>query len=149
MQNTVNQDYMRIEIATLVKDLEIISSDKGKFNIPVLMTNKDTTTVVSSNSNIVNTSSKKKSKIDINDYIELSVPIAFKMFFTENKYIPKGTRFLVTFVGANVNDARIVGIYDSEPCNNLLYSYYELQEKVKDLTSKVERLESISSNNNK
>jgi hypothetical protein len=67
-------------------------------------------TIMINRSNIMNTdlswlsTSKMVSEITLDLYIPRYVVSDYP-----NKYIPKGTKFLVTFVGGNINNVQIIG----------------------------------------
>ena len=113
--NNFNTDYMRTEIAVLQEDVS--SSDPGycNFTIPVLMT-EDTVAVVSvNNANILNrrNGNLKASSINLNNTIELYIPRYLLTAYTQtNDTIPKGTKFIVSLVGGDPNQAKIIGVYD-------------------------------------
>ena len=143
--NAVNLDYMRIEIATLLEPVKLKNPVKGKFKIPVIMTKDDVTTISTSTRNISNKSpgAARSSSIKSNNYIEIDIPMCFRFFFNDKKKIPKDTKFLVAFIGANVNDAKIIGIYDTEEYEEFVFSYFELQKKFKEVVKRLKALEAI------
>lgn len=119
--NEINQDNFRVEIATLAEDITI---DKdaikktvtGKFRIPVLMTNDTVANVQTSNKNVLNrtNSSLKGSSMNLNNTISLTIPKEYIMCYKGSK-IPKDSKFMVSFVSANVNDIKIIGRYGGDP----------------------------------
>ena len=110
--NNLNIDHLRIEIAYLQE--EILSSDppkRAKFKIPVIMTEDRVTSLKTSNKNILNRSNGNisGSPINLDNTIELEVPLEYTFFYGAEK-IPKDTRFLVTFVGGNVNSNMLAAL---------------------------------------
>lgn len=110
--NMLDKERLRTEIAILQEDVPSNNPGIAKFKIPILITE-------SINGHIsitANTSFGKRSKsniISINseDTIKLRIPTEYTYFYGA-KIVPAGTRFIVTFVGANVNDIKIIGRYD-------------------------------------
>lgn len=115
------QDFKYNEIATVLEDFEYRS--KGKFFI-----NSITPLISSSSpfndkkgkkttSNIINYSAKLAiTSYTISNYVLLSVP---EYMLTSNiltvineiSIIKKGTKFIITFVGGDINKPRIIGVY--------------------------------------
>ena len=136
--NNLNIDHLRIEIAYLQE--EILSSDppkRAKFKIPVIMTEDRVTSLKTSNKNILNRSNGNisGSPINLDNTIELEVPLEYTFFYGAEK-IPKDTRFLVTFVGGNVNDIKIIGRYDSAVSNEL-QSFITISQQLESSTSDI------------
>ena len=94
-QSYLENDNLRIEYAILQEKIQAFIPTYGKFKVPAIMETK----------NAVGNSSGD----DI--YIELYVPYEYT-FAWGSEWIPKGTRFLVASIGANLNDMRVVGRYD-------------------------------------
>lgn len=111
--NALYYDGGRIEIAVLQEDLDAKTAGWAKFKIPVVMTQDTVARVSASNFNILNKRNTTLSSayINIENMIDLYVPQEYT-YFTGLETIPAGTRFLVCFVGNNINDARIIGRYD-------------------------------------
>lgn len=112
-QNFLNIDNLRLEIAILQEDIPSQSPSVHKFKIPVISTGEK---IGSFNIN-QNTFNKKILKSSINkttfdSTIELRVPKEYTVFYGAD-VIPKGTRFIVAFIGGNINDIKIIGRYDS------------------------------------
>ena len=149
--NEINQDNMRTEIATLDEDIildeeSISKTIKGKFKIPVIMTTDTVASVQTSNKNVLNrnNSNLKGSSMNLNNTISLVIPKEYIMFYNGTK-IPKGSKFLVSFVSANVNDIKIIGRYDGDKTDsddtsdNLLSSYIKLLKEIDERLKKVEQ----------
>ena len=79
-------DHLRIEIAILQEDIKSFLPSIGKFKIPTLTENSD-------------------------EIIEIYVPMEYTYFWGE-QWVPKGTKFLVAMVAANINDLHLIGRYD-------------------------------------
>ena len=119
--NNLDINHLRIEIAYLQEEIESANPPtKAKFKIPVIMTEDRVTSLVTSNKNILNRSNGNisGSPIHLDNTIELPVPLEYTYFYGADK-VPKDTRFLVAFVGANVNDIKIIGRYDSARSNEI------------------------------
>lgn len=119
--NNLDINHLRIEIAYLQEEIESANPPtKAKFKIPVIMTEDRVTSLVTSNKNILNRSNGNisGSPIHLDNTIELPVPLEYTYFYGADK-VPKGTRFLVAFVGANVNDIKIISRYDSAQSNEI------------------------------
>ena len=148
--NNLNIDHLRIEIAYLQE--EILSSDppkRAKFKIPVIMTEDRVTSLKTSNKNILNRSNGNisGSPINLDNTIELEVPLEYTFFYAAEK-IPKETRFLVTFVGGNVNDIKIIGRYDSAVSNEL-QSFITISQQLESSTSDINNIKNtVESVNN-
>ena len=148
--NNLNIDHLRIEIAYLQE--EILSSDppkRAKFKIPVIMTEDRVTSLKTSNKNILNRSNGNisGSPINLDNTIELEVPLEYTFFYGAEK-IPKDTRFLVTFVGGNVNDIKIIGRYDSAVSNEL-QSFITISQQLESSTSDINNIKNtVESVNN-
>lgn len=111
--NYLDTDRMRIEIAVLQEDLDAKKAGWAKFVIPVIMTQDTVLRYTVSNTNILNkrNTTLSSSSVNIENMIDLYVPQEYT-YFSGVDIIPAGTKFLVCFVGANVNDAKIIGRYD-------------------------------------
>lgn len=99
--NNLYMDGLRTEIAILQEDVQSKNPGYAKFIIPVLMT---TTNV---DSLIINS---KNSSINLTNTINLYIPTQHTYFYNKD-IVPKGTKFIVTFVGGNINDIKIIGMY--------------------------------------
>lgn len=109
-----NIDQLRTELAVLQEDITDTSNPptRAKFKIPVLITDNTTGTMYTSNSNITNRSNNRVSSVTLDDTIELPLPKEHVVYYGKKK-MPAGTRFIITFVSANINDIRIIGRYDN------------------------------------
>lgn len=142
--NGVNLNNLRIEIATLIEAVPLVNPVQGKFQISVIMTQNSTAITTASTRNIQNKSAgaQKTATVQNTNYMLINIPMCFRVFFNNLSAIPVGTRFLVSFVGANVNDARIIGLYDTEVYTGFAYSYAQMQAEIESLKSRVSTLES-------
>lgn len=104
---------IRIEIAVALEDIDAESPGIVKFKIPVLQSGTDITTSYIDNRTLMNRTLaiSKMSNVTMDDFIELRVPKEYTVYYGK-PIIPKGTRFLVAFIGGNINDMRIIGRYD-------------------------------------
>lgn len=112
--NNFVPDNLRIEIAYLQEDIPSFIACKAKFKIPVIMTEGTVASLTTSNKNILNrrNGNLKGAPINLDDTIKLDVPLEY-IYFYGAPIVPKNTRFMVAFVGGNINDIKIVGRYDS------------------------------------
>ena len=126
--NNLNIDYLRTEIAILQEEIDAFNPpDKAKFIIPVIMTDRYNAVLAAGTSNILNKKNgniRTSSVLNIKNTINLNIPLEYTFSYGAD-IIPIGTRFIVAFVGANVNDIKIIGRYDSvntESRSNILDS---------------------------
>ena len=138
--NELNPDYLRLEIATLLKDVPLKSKIVGKFKINTVVQKYETNRKMTKTSNIYN-KNVSSATIESKDSIDIPIPVHMRIFFNNGKSIPKGTRFIVGFVGADINNARIIALYDQEPYGQA-YSYFQFIEEFKILRHKVAALDS-------
>lgn len=111
--NELYRDGLRTEIAILQEDVDAKCPGVAKFTIPVLMTESKVTTFVGYN-NIINNNRNANilnSSINLNNSIDLFIPTEYT-YFCGKDIVPKGTRFIVSFISSNINDIRIIGRYD-------------------------------------
>lgn len=110
-------DYGYTEVAIALEDFKY--TDQGKFFIPILIPTKEKGSPKKekkskgSTSYIVNYSSKHGiSDCEVCNYVELYVPtyIGHEIKDSSDK-IKKKTKFIVTFVGGELNNPRIIGLY--------------------------------------
>ena len=97
--NSFNKDNLRLEIAVLQEDIDPKNPGTARFKIPTLLTEDTVASIQTANTNI------RENTIDI------KVPLEYTYFY-DGYIIPKGTRFIVAYIGANVNDIKIIGRYD-------------------------------------
>lgn len=105
---------LRTEIAILQQDVPSNNPGTAKFKIPVIMTDDTVSRIVASGSkNIINRRNGNISGFSVNleNTISLRIPLEYTYFYGK-KIVPAGTKFLVTFVGGNINDIIIIGRYD-------------------------------------
>lgn len=104
------------EVAIALEDFYY--KGKGKFFIPVLFPeltsevpyNNDTSR--GSTSNIVNYNKRHGiSNVTVSNYLELSVPSYIgESLKDEYETIKKGTKFIVVFIGGEINNPKIIGV---------------------------------------
>ena len=114
-----DKDFSYTEMGIVLEDFNCYYS-KGKIYIPVLMPELSssapyrTTSKKPNTSNIVNYSSKHAvSSITRTNYIELKVPryIGAELEPIGSNIVYKGQRVLITFVGGEVNNPKVIGVY--------------------------------------
>lgn len=151
IQNNIREDNLRLEIAELIEpieDADVRNPCKGKFKININMPKAATGTITIPTNNVIN---KKKtgnvfgaSTITSTEYIEITIPEYIKVCMTgEKAEIPAGTKFIIGYPGANNNTPKIVGLYGIESFSNILYTFYETQLKLKQLTLRMIKLEKL------
>ena len=117
MQNQDNQSYMaqdnlRLEIAILQEDIKSQDPGSAKFKVPTIMTGDDVGYNCASSKNSANKDIYRcKSTVTYDDTITLKVPLEHTAFFGK-RIVPKGTKFIVAFIGGDINNIRIVGRYN-------------------------------------
>lgn len=109
----LNVDNMRIEIAILQEDIDAFEPTTAAFRVPAIMTENTVAFMSTANTNIINRSNGNigSSKINIDNNLSFFVPFEYTFAYGSNT-VPKGTKFLLAFIGANVNDGIIIGRYD-------------------------------------
>lgn len=112
--NELNIDNLRIEIAILQEEVIAANPGTAKFIIPAIMTSNSFGSIPISNSivNSTNDLSSDYNNISMDNTIRLKIPTEYTYFFN-GTVVPKGTKFLVSFVGGNINDIRIIARYDA------------------------------------
>ena len=110
----LNYDNLRIEIAICQEDIDANNPGIHKFIIPVLCTDDTCGSFYTPSTNIFNKNivNSGVSITNIDNFIDLRVPKEYTMFYGKD-IIPKGTRFIIAFIGGNINDIRIIGRYDN------------------------------------
>ena len=145
--NSLNIDNLRIEIAILNKKLSTKTQEPGEFKIPIIMTSDKKGIIHSPATNIRNasTAGNKGSSVNFTDTVTLQVPYYLRLFWGKS-YIPKGTKFLVSFTSGNINDGRIIGFYDQEFLQSYVYNYVQLEDKLTEIINLLNKhSDSISS----
>lgn len=110
--NELNIDNLRLEIAILLEDISK-KETYARFKIPVIMTEDNVSHVSSFGSkNVINKRNANISgySVNIENDIKLKVPLEY-IYFYDGDIIPAGTKFIVAFIGGNVNDIKIIGRY--------------------------------------
>lgn len=111
--NSFNKDNLRLEIAVLQEDIDPKNPGTARFKIPTLLTEDTIVSIQTTNTNIRNkvNGNLNTSGVNIENTIDIKVPLEYTYFY-DGHVIPKGTRFIVAYIGANVNDIKIIGRYD-------------------------------------
>lgn len=108
-----NLNNFRQEIAVLQEEINKYDPPSdAKFIIPALMGNLSTEkTIPNKSTNILNTKNNLGiTKTTTSNYITLAVPKEYVINYPK-KYVPKGTMFIVGFIGGDITTAKIVGRY--------------------------------------
>ena len=127
------QEQLRLEIAILEEDISATNPKTASFTIPALMTEQYKGKKYVNNYNVINknkTGTPSISTITIDNTIKLQVPKEYTKWYG-SIIIPKGTKFIVAFVGGNINSMRIIGRYDHPVSDNLEDYVYELPAATK------------------
>ena len=144
--NNLNSDYLRLEIAILQEEIDAFNPpNKAKFIIPVIMTDRYNAVLAAGTSNILNKKNgniRTASVLNIKNTVTLEIPLEYTFTYGADT-IPVGTRFIITFVGANVNDIKIVGRYDSanEVSSETLDIIKNIKSIIKDIYSNISRID--------
>lgn len=111
--NYFENDRLRTEIAILQEDILAIAPGTAKFKIPAIMTEDVVAHISTGNKNILNkrNGNLSASAVNVKNTISLKVPLEYTYFYG-SEIVPAGTRFIVAFIGANINDIKIIGRYD-------------------------------------
>ena len=111
--NSFNKDNLRLEIAVLQEDRDPKNPGTARFKIPTLLTEDTIVSIQTTNTNIRNkvNGNLNTSGVNIENTIDIKVPLEYTYFY-DGYIIPEGTRFIVAYIGANVNDIKIIGRYD-------------------------------------
>lgn len=111
--NSFNKDNLRLEIAILQEDIDPKNPGTARFKIPTLLTEDTVAGIQTANTNIRNkiNGNLNTSGVNIENTIDIKIPLEYTYFY-DGYVIPKGTRFIVAYIGANVNDIKIIGRYD-------------------------------------
>lgn len=112
-QTYLDQDNLRLEIAILQEDVKSQDPGEANFKIPAIMTGEKIGTVYTPTKNSANKKIYKgaATKTTFDDEITLKIPLEYTAFFGK-RIVPKGTKFIVAFIGGDINNIRIVGRYD-------------------------------------
>lgn len=114
MQNSTFLDVndLRLEIAILQENINSQKSGTYKFKIPAIITTNNVSTIYTRANNLANKNALKSTATmtQFDDCIDLYVPLEHIVFYNGD-IVPAGTKFIVGFVGGNVNDAKIISRY--------------------------------------
>lgn len=108
-------DALRMEIAILQEDINSQNPGVAKFKIPVLVPSINNETIYTNGKNIINKNRIGTASLgytNVTDILTLKVPKEYTVFYGAD-IVPKGTRFIVAFIGGNINDIKIISRYDS------------------------------------
>jgi phage replication-related protein YjqB (UPF0714/DUF867 family) len=107
--NIMSIDNLRLEIAILQEDIQSKNPGYANFIIPAILPNPNAFTAGVNNSNILNRSNNLSGvELNMNANIKLKVPTEYT-YFSDEDTISAGAKFIVAFVGGNINDAQIIG----------------------------------------
>lgn len=136
-----NDSGLRIEIAILQEELDAFVPKTAKFRIPCLMTENIVSNYSTSGANIVNRRNGNlgASTVSVNNTVELYVPYEFTFAYGD-RTIPKDTKFIIAFIGANINDAKVIGRYNES--KNATIST-NLSEYIKEIILLDKRLQEV------
>lgn len=113
-------DFTRLEIAELREDVNKYHPGVHPFYIQALMPDQpiidEPTPKPNKVSNLINDKTTKPliitDEITMGSNIMIPLPREYTLGYP-NKWIPKGTRFLIAFIGRDVNNPKIVGRVDN------------------------------------
>lgn len=123
-----SDETLRVEIAILQEDISATNPKTASFTIPALMTEQYKGRKYVNNYNVINknrTGTPSISTITIDNTVKLYVPKEYTKWYG-SIIVPKGTKFIVAFVGGDINSMRIIGRYDKPVSENLEDYVYEL-----------------------
>lgn len=115
-ENTFYKDktFEYPEMAVLMEGNITKDNPIGKFVIPILTPNFNNDRLMITekpklnNSNIINKQTNKVTTVTEQNYVTLEIP---QYMFTNNIQYKKGDKFIVVFIGGDVNKIRIIGVY--------------------------------------
>ena len=112
--NYSSSEGLRLEFAILQEDIPAGESCTAKFKIPTLINTGTVARINTNTSTIRNKTAGNLSSsiVDIKDIISLRVPMEYTYYWGASKVVPAGTRFIVAFIGGNLNDIAIIGRFD-------------------------------------
>lgn len=119
---------LHIEVAILQKDVKASNPKTAPFTIPAIMTDNYNGTKYINNHNIINKDrigSISNSSIDVDSKVDLFIPKEYTKWYG-SVIVPKGTKFIVAFIGGDVSSIRIIGRYDKATSDNLEDYVYTL-----------------------
>lgn len=122
------EETLRMEVAILQENISATNPHTASFTIPALMTENYKGKKYVNNYNVINknkTGTPSISTITIDNTVTLQVPKEYTKWYG-SLIIPKGTKFIVAFVGGDINSMRIIGRYDKPVSDNLEDYVYEL-----------------------
>ena len=135
--NSIDVDNLRIEIAVLDVTIESMKTKIGKFKIPALMKGSEESSYVDNRNYTNRPNYVKSSYINNTDIFEIRIPTCYRLFFAGKKIL-KGTRFIVGFIGGDINCPKIIGLYDDETLKKFNFTWELLEEWVMQLRRDVD-----------
>lgn len=109
--NIMSIDNLRLEIAILKEDIKSKNPGSANFIIPVISSTTTDFTAGINNLNILNRNNNLSGvELNMNSDIKLKIPTEYT-YFSEDDIIHAGAKFIVAFIGGNINDAQIIGRY--------------------------------------
>lgn len=111
--NYTNLSNFRQELAVLQEEINKYDPPTdAKFTIPALIGDNDSEqTTPNRLNNILNKNNDLGiTRITTSNYVTLAVPKEYVINYP-TKYVPKGTLFIVGFIGGDITSAKIVGRY--------------------------------------
>ena len=109
--NIMSIDNLRLEIAILQEEVQSKNPGYANFIIPAIISGVNISNIGINNLNIINRNNNLSGvELNMNTNIKLKVPIEYTYFY-EDEIVPVGTKFIVAFIGGNINDAHIIGRY--------------------------------------
>lgn len=142
----LDRDNLRIEIGILQQSVDAFNPGIGKFRIPALMTENTVGNINTSNSNIMNRRNGNigTNTVNMDNYLEIEVPVEYTFSYGAD-VIPAGTKFLISLVGGNDNDMRIIGRYSPriESWDPPYINWLDKKLKLPELRARVTRLEEL------
>ena len=144
-----SDETLRVEIAILQEDISATNPKTASFTIPALMTEQYKGRKYVNNYNVINknrTGTPSISTITIDNTVKLYVPKEYTKWYG-SIIVPKGTKFIVAFVGGDINSMRIIGRYDKPVSENLEDYVYELPTSTRNRLRRVIIGEGLNINN--
>lgn len=108
-----NKSFEFPEIAILMDEMLSEDNPTGRFIIPILTPNFNNKRLLktekskSSNSNIVNKNTNSVTSLTEQNFVTLTIP---KYMFNGKIHYNKNDKFIVVFIGGDVNRIKIIGV---------------------------------------
>ena len=111
------QNFNLTEIGVVMEDVSYTKA--AKINIPAIMPGISDTKAFSTikskyhTNNIINKSGRANIRsCTISNYVSLKIPVYIGKSIADGGSIKKGTKFIISFVGGEINKPRVIGVYD-------------------------------------